>query len=92
MWLFVHLMALVQFQSRLMVFLQWAWSYLTFNRSARLITGRILEVKTKVSTRGSAASIGDPAAADTDHAGHAAVDGAAAEHSTVKDAAKVGAS
>jgi NADH dehydrogenase len=67
MWLFVHLMQLVQFQSRLMVLMQWAWSYLTFNRSARLITGKMLELKTKVKTRGSAASIGDPAAADTDH-------------------------
>ncbi len=38
-WLFVHLMQLVQFQNRLLVFLQWAWSYFTFNRSARLITG-----------------------------------------------------
>ena len=37
-WLFVHLMGLVTFQNRLLVFLQWAWSYFTFNRSARLIT------------------------------------------------------
>ena len=73
MWLFVHLMELVQFQSRLMVLMQWAWSYLTFNRSARLITGKMLAVKTRVAARGSAASIGDPAAADTDHTGQAAV-------------------
>ncbi len=38
-WLFVHLMGLVTFQNRLLVCLQWAWSYCTFNRSARLITG-----------------------------------------------------
>jgi NADH dehydrogenase len=37
-WLFIHLMALVSFQNRLLVFLQWAWSYVSFNRSARLIT------------------------------------------------------
>lgn len=37
-WLFVHLMHLVQFQNRVLVFMQWAWSYLTWNRSARLIT------------------------------------------------------
>lgn len=37
-WLFVHLMALVEFQNRLLVFLQWAWSYFSYNRSARLIT------------------------------------------------------
>jgi NADH dehydrogenase len=38
-WLFVHLMQLVQFESRLLVLIQWAWHYLTRNRSARLITG-----------------------------------------------------
>ncbi len=38
-WLFVHLMYLVGFGSRLLVFVQWAWSYFTYNRSARLITG-----------------------------------------------------
>jgi NADH:ubiquinone reductase (H+-translocating) len=40
LWLFVHLMQLVQFQNRLLVFVQWAWSFLTWNRSARLITGQ----------------------------------------------------
>jgi NADH:quinone reductase (non-electrogenic) len=39
LWLFVHLMKLVQFQNRVLVFVQWAWSYFTFNRAARLITG-----------------------------------------------------
>lgn len=39
-WLFVHLMNLIQFENRLLVFTQWAWSYLTFGRSSRLITGR----------------------------------------------------
>jgi NADH dehydrogenase len=38
LWLFIHVMSLVQFQNRLLVFFQWAWSYCTFNRSARLIT------------------------------------------------------
>ncbi len=37
-WLFVHLMYLVEFENRLSVLLQWAWSYVTRNRSARLIT------------------------------------------------------
>jgi NADH dehydrogenase len=37
-WLFVHLMKLVQFENRLLVFVQWLWNYLTRNRSARLIT------------------------------------------------------
>ena len=38
-WLFVHLMYLVQFQSRILVFVQWGMEYLTFSRGARLITG-----------------------------------------------------
>ncbi len=38
-WLFLHLMYIVQFANRLLVFIQWAWNYVTWNRSARLITG-----------------------------------------------------
>jgi NADH dehydrogenase len=38
-WAFIHLMYLVQFQSRLLVFIQWALEDITFNRGARLITG-----------------------------------------------------
>jgi NADH dehydrogenase len=39
LWLFVHLMYLVGFQNRLVVLMQWFYSYATFNRGARLITG-----------------------------------------------------
>jgi NADH:ubiquinone reductase (H+-translocating) len=38
-WLFVHLIYIVEFQSRVMVFMQWGFEYLTFSRGARLITG-----------------------------------------------------
>jgi NADH dehydrogenase len=38
-WLFVHLLYIVEFQNRLLVMVQWAWNYLSFSRSARLITG-----------------------------------------------------
>ncbi|MGC1130153.1 MAG: FAD-dependent oxidoreductase, partial [Candidatus Acidiferrales bacterium] len=38
-WIFVHLFYIVQFQNRILVFCQWAWLYITFDRSARLITG-----------------------------------------------------
>jgi NADH dehydrogenase len=38
-WLFVHLMYLVEFSNRVLVFVQWGFLYLTFNRGARLITG-----------------------------------------------------
>jgi NADH:ubiquinone reductase (H+-translocating) len=38
-WVSVHLFFLVGFRNRVAVFLSWAWTYLTFNRGARLITG-----------------------------------------------------
>ncbi len=38
-WLFVHIMFLIGFRNRIIVVVQWAWSYLTFQRGARLITG-----------------------------------------------------
>lgn len=38
-WLFVHLMYLVGFQNRLVVFIRWGFNYFTYNRGARLITG-----------------------------------------------------
>lgn len=37
-WATVHLMYLVQFQSRVLVFIHWAFQDLTFSRGARLIT------------------------------------------------------
>jgi NADH:ubiquinone reductase (H+-translocating) len=38
-WLFIHLMYIVEFQNRIIVFVQWGFEYLTFSRGARLITG-----------------------------------------------------
>jgi NADH dehydrogenase len=38
-WLFIHLMYIVEFQSRILVAVQWGFLYLTNNRGARLITG-----------------------------------------------------
>jgi NADH:ubiquinone reductase (H+-translocating) len=38
LWLFVHIMYLVGFRNRLSVFMQWAYSYITFQRGVRLIT------------------------------------------------------
>ena len=38
-WLFIHLMYIVEFQNRILVFIQWGFEYLTFSRGARLITG-----------------------------------------------------
>lgn len=39
LWVFIHLTYLVEFQSRLLVFIRWAIQDLTFSRGARLITG-----------------------------------------------------
>ncbi|MDE1920798.1 MAG: NAD(P)/FAD-dependent oxidoreductase [Candidatus Omnitrophica bacterium] len=36
-WLFVHLMALVGFRNKIIVFINWMWSYFSFDRSLRLI-------------------------------------------------------
>jgi NADH dehydrogenase len=38
-WLFIHIMYLVGFRNRVLVMIQWAWAYLTYQRGARLITG-----------------------------------------------------
>ena len=40
LWIFVHLLYIVEFQNRLLVFIQWGWFYFTYDRSARLITGK----------------------------------------------------
>jgi NADH dehydrogenase len=38
-WVFVHIYYLIEFDSKLVVFIQWTWSYFTRKRGARLITG-----------------------------------------------------
>ncbi len=55
-WLFVHILFLIGFRNRLLVFIQWAWSYVTYERGARLITG---------STYLPGWTAGQPAPADT---------------------------
>ena len=40
-WLFMHILKLVGYRNRMTVLVQWASSYLTRNRSARLITGKL---------------------------------------------------
>ena len=40
-WLFIHIISLIGFRNRAVVFMQWAWSYLTWQRGARLITGDV---------------------------------------------------
>ena len=36
-WMFIHLMALVGFRNRLMVFMNWMWNYFSYDRALRLI-------------------------------------------------------
>jgi NADH dehydrogenase len=43
LWLFVHIFFLIGFRNRLVVLFQWAWSYFTFDRGARLITEPVRE-------------------------------------------------
>jgi len=38
-WVFAHIFYLIEFDNKLIVLTQWAWSYFTRNRGARLITG-----------------------------------------------------
>jgi len=38
-WLFIHIFFLIGFRNRILVLIQWAWSYVTYERGARLITG-----------------------------------------------------
>ncbi len=39
-WLVIHIFYLIGFRNRFLVIFQWAWSYLTFQRGTRLITGK----------------------------------------------------
>jgi NADH:quinone reductase (non-electrogenic) len=41
-WLTIHIFFLIGFRNRLLVLIQWAWAYLTYQRGARLITERSL--------------------------------------------------
>ena len=38
-WLFIHLVKLIGFRNRIVVFVQWAWAYFSYQRAIRLITG-----------------------------------------------------
>lgn len=40
-WLFIHIFFLIGFRNRVLVFIQWAYSYFTYQRGARLITGDV---------------------------------------------------
>jgi NADH dehydrogenase len=39
-WVFIHIVYLIEFDNRIIVMFQWAWNYFTRKRGARLITGQ----------------------------------------------------
>jgi hypothetical protein len=39
LWCFAHIYFLIGFRNRLLVMVNWAWNFATFQRGARLITG-----------------------------------------------------
>jgi NADH dehydrogenase len=39
-WLAIHIFYLIGFRNRILVLVSWSWSYLTFRRGARIITGQ----------------------------------------------------
>jgi NADH dehydrogenase len=55
-WIFVHILFLIGFRNRVLVLIQWAWSYLTYSRGARIITEAVPPPGTTVP------SVGIPAA------------------------------
>ena len=44
-WMFVHLMTLVGFRNKLVVFVNWVWSYFSYDRGTRLIIRPYVKVK-----------------------------------------------
>lgn len=53
-WLFIHILFLIGFRNRLVVMIEWAWSYFTYQRAARLITdevGKLREVRRSPDSR-----------------------------------------
>jgi NADH dehydrogenase len=51
LWSVAHIWFLVGFRSRLVVGIQWLWNYLTYQRSARLITGEVAETPIQLADR-----------------------------------------
>jgi NADH dehydrogenase len=58
LWCFAHIYFLIGFRNRLLVMVNWAWNFATFQRGARLITGIVgtqtTDVKPEVVSRSSA--------------------------------------
>jgi NADH:quinone reductase (non-electrogenic) len=52
-WLLIHIFFLIGFRNRVVVLFEWMWSYFTYQRGARLITGHRMEAGAPRSIRGS---------------------------------------
>ncbi|MGZ3885169.1 MAG: NAD(P)/FAD-dependent oxidoreductase [Bacteroidia bacterium] len=50
-WMFVHLMSIVGFRNRLIVFINWAWNYFSFDRAIRIIVRPYEKKKSAVLTK-----------------------------------------
>lgn len=59
-WLVVHIYYLAGFPNRLLVVLQWAWSYLSFRRGARLIVTKEWRFNTNVPEKPTPSNTGNP--------------------------------
>lgn len=44
-WMFIHLVSITGFRNRVFTFISWIWSYISYDRSNRLIIGRAREQK-----------------------------------------------
>ena len=58
-WLLVHVFFLIGFRNRFFVLLEWAWSYFSFQRNARLITGDLADLEKKPEVVGNQARPAD---------------------------------
>lgn len=45
LWVFVHILYLIGFRNKVIVFFQWAWSFITFRRGARIIRSKIWKTR-----------------------------------------------
>jgi NADH dehydrogenase len=62
-WLFIHILFLIGFRNRILVMIQWVWSYFTYDRGARLITdevGRLRERRASPDSQAPAAANVEP--------------------------------
>jgi NADH dehydrogenase len=56
-WLLLHIFYLIDFRNRIVVLIDWAWSYFTYQRGSRLITGHRREAGAPLSVRDPATAI-----------------------------------